>query len=368
MVSLIPRALLSTAVAVALTGATVSAAQAGQSAQAGPREPRTERVSTAGDGAQADGPSGGAGISADGRYVAFSSTAESFGCAPFFPCLRVKDLATGELTRIDLGSGYRHGSPLLSADGGRIAYTAGTRFDAPYLYDRATGESERLWPENPPGSNELGAAASISPDGTHVAYTIGNRHGNQGSRLLYVRDTANGTDELISPAEEGWKGAASVSGDGSRVAYQTGGVGDGPDDTADLFVKDRTTGERTQLDAGLGAGELVRVTASGRRVLFNAQGGLYVHDVRTGESRRVAEGRARSATDDGRHVLLAEAAGLRVLDLRTGRSTAAGPPGAQAGRGALAAKGLAVAFSSEAADLVPGDTNGTADVFVRRTH
>ncbi|KOU77033.1 hypothetical protein ADK57_03900 [Streptomyces sp. MMG1533] len=355
----VSRGSLGAVLLLALAGAAVPSAAAAPHA---PHTPSVERVSTAADGTQADGPSDGAAISADGRHIAFTSTAPSFGCANFFPCLLVKDLATGGIARIDLGSGYTYGSPMPSADGSRIAYSAGIRFPAPYLYDRATGRSERLWPENPPGSNELGGVQSISPDGTHVAYTIGNRNGPQGSRLLYVRDTATGTDELISPAEEGSKRGASVSGDGERVAYQVPGPTE--EDPDDVFVKDRTTGERIQADTGLGQATLIRITADGRRVLLDAESGVYVHDLRTGESRRVAEGRPFSATADGRYSVVAGEDGVRVRDLRTGRRGAVLPADAQLGSEMLAAKGRAVAFGSRASHLVAGDTNGEPDVFV----
>ncbi|MVO89772.1 hypothetical protein GPA10_34735 [Streptomyces sp. p1417] len=326
--------------------------------------PRLERLSTAADGTQLDGASGGGALSADGRHAAFVTRAPALGCDQYSPCLKVEDLTTGTLTGIDLGSGHLYGSPLLSADGSRVAFTATRRFAAPYLYDRATGTATRLWPQNPPGSNELGAVHALSPDGTRVAYTLGNRHGTQHARLLYVRSTTTGTDELISGPEEGWKGAASVTDDGSRVAYQIGGHSEGPDDTADIFLKEPATGIRTQLDTGLGTAELLRLTDDGRRVLFTAQGGLYVHTVRTGTTERVAEGRARSVTADGRYAALSDAAGLRLLDLRTGRGETVGPADAQAAPGAVAAGGRAVVFGSEAADLVPDDTNGVADVFL----
>ncbi|MET7569792.1 hypothetical protein ABZT04_15000 [Streptomyces sp. NPDC005492] len=324
--------------------------------------PGAVRVSTAADGTQADGPSDGVAISADGRSVAFTSAASSLGCTSSFGCLRLKDLATGAVTAIDLGDGYLYGSPMPSADGSRVAFSAGTRFLAPYLYDRATGNSVKLWPENPPGFNELGHVESISPDGTHVAYTIGNRDGSENYRLLYVRDTVTGTDELISPAEEGGKNGASVSGDGRRVAY--GVRSDSETDPADVFVEDRATGERTQVDQGLGAAFLVRITADGRRVLLDAESGLYIHDLRTGESRRVAEGNPMSATADGRYAVVAGEDGIRVRDLRTGRRGAALPANAQVGPDTLTADGRTVTFSSDASYLVPGDTNGESDAFV----
>lgn len=343
-------------------GVTLLLALTGTSASAAPHASTLERVSTAVDGSQADGPSSGAAISADGRQVAFTSTAPGFGCARSTPCLLVKDLADGGVTKIDLGSGFTYGSPMPSADGSRIGFSAGTRFLAPYLYDRATGSSEKLWPENPPGFNELGRAQSVSPDGTHVAYTIGNRNGDENFRLLYVRDTATGADELISPAEEGDKAGASVSGDGERIAY--GVRTDSETDPVDVFVKDRATGERTQVDTGLGVAHLVRITADGRRVLLDAESGLYVHDLRTGESRRVADGRPVSATADGRYAVVSGEDGTRVRDLRTGLRGAALPPNAQSGDDMLAAKGRAVAFSSDASHLVAGDTNKESDVFV----
>ncbi|WP_328641070.1 hypothetical protein [Streptomyces canus] len=363
--SRVSRALLGATVVLALAGTTAQAqaqAHAQTQAQSRPGKSPTQRVSTGADGGQADGSSSEAAISADGRRVAFVSVASSFGCADFTPCLLVKDLSDGGVTKIDLGSGHTYGSPTPSADGSRIAFSAGTRFLAPYLYDRATGRAEKLWPQDPPGFNELGGVQSISPDGTHVAYTIGNRNGPENTRLLYVRDTATGTDELVSPAEEGQKAGASVSGDGKRVAY--GVRVDSDEDPVDVYVKDRRTGERTQVDTGLGVAYLVSITADGRRVLLDAESGLYVHDLRTGESRRVADGRPLSATADGRYAVVAGDDGTRVRDLRTGLRGAALPPSAQVMDGALAAKGRAVAFSSTASHLVPGDTNAESDVFV----
>ncbi|MFF4274816.1 hypothetical protein [Streptomyces sp. NPDC001536] len=344
---------LGTALLLALTGTTAGAE---------PHAPMVNRVSTAADGSQADGASTGAAISADGRTVAFTSIAPGFGCARFDRCLLVKDLDDGGLTKIALGSGYAYSTPAPSADGSRIAFSAGTRFLAPYLYDSATGRTEKLWPQDPPGFNELGRAQSISPDGTHIAYTIGNRDGDANFRLLYVRDTATGTDELISPAEEGDKRGASVSGDGERVAYSVHGQVE--EDPVDIFVKDRATGERTQVDQGFGAASLVRITADGRHVLFNADNGVHSRDLRTGAARRVAEGTASSVTADGRYAVVAGEDGVRVRDLRTGLRGAALTPDAQGGDDMLAADGRAVAFSSRASHLVPGDTNGESDVFV----
>ncbi|WP_371664729.1 TolB family protein [Streptomyces sp. NBC_00280] len=354
------RAVLGTAVAIALAWTPAAAAQ--DRGHQGPDEPRTVRVSTAADGTQADGPSSGASISADGRQIAFTSTAPSLGCERLSPCLFLKDLTDGGLTRIDLGSGHTYDAPLSSADGSRVAFSAGNRLQAPYLYDSATGGSERLWPQDPPGLAEVGRAQSISPDGTHVAYTVGGRNGGQTARLLYVRDTETGTEELISTAEEGNKNGASVSGDGNRVAYSVQGGAEG-NDPNEVFVKDRATGERIHVGADLGVAHLIRITADGRRVLLNANTGVYVHDLSTGTSRRVADGTASSATADGRYAVVTGTDGVRVRDLRTGLRGATLSWTATVMGDSLAAKGRVVAFSSTESHLVPGDTNRQSDVF-----
>jgi Tol biopolymer transport system component len=81
-------------------------------------------------------------------------------------------------------------------------------------------------------------------------------------------------------------------------------------------------------------------------------------------SRRVAEGFPLSATADGRYAVVAGEDGTRVRDLRAGRKGAALPADAQVGPDALTAGGRAVAFSSAASYLVPGDSNGESDAFV----
>jgi hypothetical protein len=81
---------------------------------------------------------------------------------------------------------------------------------------------------------------------------------------------------------------------------------------------------------------------------------------------------ARQATEaaaaDGtlRHVLLTEDTGPVLLDRRTGARRSAGPAGATALPDAVTRNGRAVVLASTAEDLVPGDTNGVADVFVVR--
>ncbi|GHC84706.1 hypothetical protein GCM10010349_69780 [Streptomyces flavofungini] len=352
------KALLGAAVALAVSGATLSAATA---ADVRPHRPGVERVSTGGHGGQLDGRSLDAGISADGRYVAFATKAEELRChQQSYTCLVLKDRVTGKLAEI--GGNTTWGTPLLSRDGRYIGYTAGTKSPSPLLFDRDTGRSVNV---GAPG-NGTGLLRAVSPDGGHVAYTSGDRF--RPAQNLWVHDTATGADELIGG--DGWFGAASLSTDGKLLAYVTRSP-DSPDspDSADLFLRDRTTGATTQLDQGLGEAGFVQLAEDGRTALFAADGKTYAYDVREGAVREVADGPAAAASPDARHAVLAEGAdgtALTLLDVRTGRRTPVGPGAVVPG--AVAAKGRAVAFTSAATDLVPDDTNASTDIFLRHTH
>ncbi len=94
----------------------------------------TTRVSTATDGSQGNGSSFVPAISADGRYVAFYSDASNLvagdtnGARDVF----VRDLQTGETTRVSVSSSGAEANgdsfaPALSADGRYVAFSsAGT--------------------------------------------------------------------------------------------------------------------------------------------------------------------------------------------------------------------------------------------------
>ena len=124
---------------------------------------------------------------------------------------------------------------------------------------------------------------------------------------------------------------------------------------------------------------------------------VFVHDRLTGETERVSvnstggqgndESQGHSMTPDGRYVAFASRASnlvqrdtngspdVFVHDRRTGATTrvsvnSAGVQGEfYSTSPAISADGRFVAFASIASNLVPGDTNGTADIFVhdRRT-
>jgi Tol biopolymer transport system component len=147
---------------------------------------------------------------------------------------------------------------------------------------------------------------------------------------------------------------SSVSADGRYVAFYSlaTNLAPGGCDGHDVFVRDRLTGQTEQVsvasDGTLGNGSSYSpsISADGRYVAFesiatnlvdddtNGLGDIFVHDRQTGETTRV------SVATDGTQ----------------GNSTSS--------YAAISADGTAVAFQSDATNLVGDDTNGFRDVFV----
>jgi Tol biopolymer transport system component len=156
----------------------------------------TTRVSVSSDGAQAKaggdpfGGSSAVGISADGRYVAFTSDAPNLvahdtnGAADVF----VHDRATGRTTRISVSSGGRQargesGSAAFSANGRYVAFTSTApnlvahdtnRAADVFLHDLRTGRTTRVSVSSAGRQTNRGSESSgpaIGANGRYVAFT-----------------------------------------------------------------------------------------------------------------------------------------------------------------------------------------------------
>ena len=176
----------------------------------------TVRVSVGAGGAQADGPSYQAEISADGRVVAFASTASNLvpGDLNGFADVFVRDLAAGTTSRISVQPGGGEGD---GGSGEELAY----------------------------------APISISADGRFVAFE--SRAGNlvpvdmNNASDVFVHDRVTGRTTLESVAVSGMEGdgasyAPSISADGRRVAFESAATNLVANDTnnlPDVFVRDR---------------------------------------------------------------------------------------------------------------------------------
>jgi archaellum component FlaF (FlaF/FlaG flagellin family) len=116
---------------------------------------QTTRVSVASDGTQGNGHSGSPSISADGRYVAFSSSASNLvpgdtnGRGDVF----VHDRLTGQTTRVSVASDGTQGNgdswwPSISADGRYVAFAS---------------EASNLVPGDTNGTWDVFVAAAVEP-------------------------------------------------------------------------------------------------------------------------------------------------------------------------------------------------------------
>lgn len=284
---------------------------------------------SAGAGPAGGGPSAQVSISADGRYVAFTSnapdlvTGDTNGALDVF----VLDRSTGRMTRLGLPGGVPvppGGSaqePSISADGRIVAYTyqAPSGFSAVaqgslvLAWDRTTGAVEVV-SKTTAGSNAPGSRqASVSADGRFVAFVSDNPStaGKDGNDRpdVYQFDRAASQTVLISASPNGISTPSggsldpSISADGNLVAFQS-------DAGRSLIAQD--AGEGSQ---------------------------VYVRDVERGVTERIS-GAPGTAP---------------------GGAPADGPSLAPS----ISADGRYVAFESSASNLVPGDTNGAADVFRR---
>ncbi|MGW1214638.1 TolB family protein [Streptomyces sp. NPDC002499] len=398
---------------------TVAVAATGTTASAAPRAPHTEKVSVAPDGTDGNSGSDQPSLSADGRYVAFVSRADNLvagdtnGTEDAF----VRDLRTGttRLASVTEDGGPWGGHVLdvsLSANGRYLAFTSNATYDTDdnetWIKDLKTGALSRLDDAVDAGYNAISAPA-ISADGRYVAFIAlhTSDEGPQGDRWsrVYRVDRATGERVRISqvPGEGVWKSAAtrpSISADGSRVGYQFFVPFPTSGDWSDAYVRDVPSGKLFQADKAPDGRvsdaqtEFPQVSADGRYMVFNSldsqltsddtnQGhNVFVSDLETGKLRRIDGAGPTDSTAypqlsaDSRHLVYVSRNRSTqdqayVRDLRTGRTvlasprTGAGPSDGGTAFPVIDRHGRTVAFSSWATDLVPGDTYDTTHVYVR---
>jgi Tol biopolymer transport system component len=185
-------------------------------------------VSAGGDGNPAlGGPSYGGGISADGRFVVFLSTATNLTANPPVNKFNIfrRDLQAGTTTLVSIGtnaSAWANGdcsNAVISLGGRYVAFTSTAMNLAP---GTAAGPNT-FWRDITLGKTILltnnstnSFSPSLSADGRYIAYP-GNLAGNA---ALKVRDTQTGADVFSSVA-----GVSPIlSPDGSRLFYTFHGI------------------------------------------------------------------------------------------------------------------------------------------------
>ncbi|WP_217238511.1 hypothetical protein [Streptomyces sp. AC555_RSS877] len=371
--------------------------------------PRTERISLAPDGTGGNGHSTEPVVSADGRVVAFQSSATNlvpgtdvrnsvyYRTAPGAPLQRV--VVPGETTS----------TPQLSESGRYLtfnSYSTTTGTSSVHVTDLRTGRTERLAPAVDEGYHLSYGIAPISASGRYVAFVARPTVAESGAfcRVMLLDRRTQDVRRVSRPAD-GSKTShqcqqISMSADGRKIAYLEGHSGPAAGDQGDILVYDRVTGQTVQADAthdGAPAdmSSIAPVlSADGSKVGFNSQAtGLvpeadanngwnaFVRDLRTGTLRRYD---GHSPADltlvsdlsvNGSKLLLNTAdadrrtLGLILRDLRTGHEELLSPgedgKPVTVGRAALSADESTAVFDSYYPGLVADDTNLTGDVFVR---
>jgi Tol biopolymer transport system component len=230
----------------------------------------TELVSVSTAGVQGNSISEFSSISADGRYVAFSSSATNL--APLDTNLRVdvfvRDRQLGLTTRVSRSStgvqGNGHSNlPCISSDGRYVAFMSeatnlvagdtNARTDV-FVHDRLTAATVRV-SLGPGGiqADDESTEPSFSGDARFLAFQsrasnlVANVPFNL-TRRIYVRDLLAGTNELVSVATDGSQSGTTgamtawISSDGRYVTFKSSSTDLVPGDmngAQDVFIHDR---------------------------------------------------------------------------------------------------------------------------------
>ena len=163
-------------------------------------------------GPRGDGESSEPQISADGRFVAFTSTATKLTSATSVRRARVyvRDIDAGTTERVSPRGTFAW-QPAISADGRRIAYVAAHRARASgessvWVYDASTGERREV-SRTAEGRPRHAFAPALSADGRHVTFVAAaparSAQRGRAPTSVFVRDLGDDRLTLVSTAGGG---------------------------------------------------------------------------------------------------------------------------------------------------------------------
>lgn len=345
----------------------------------------TRCVSVSNPTPQANGDSNLGALSADGRFVAFNSTATNMidDDRNYWRDIFVRDRVTGTNQRVSLASNGAEAdrdsfTPALSADGQIVAFVS----TATNLVPNDTNNARDIFVHDVRASiirrvsvsssgvqgNGDSDMPAVSADGRFVAFSSASSNlvPNDTNRVtdVFVHDLLIGQTERVSVASDGSQangasGFPALSADGRYVVFESAASNLVPNDTNnayDIFIHDRQTRQTRRVSVsstgvqGNGNSRFPAISSDGRYVAFASNASnfvagdvgiswdIFVHDTLTGETRCVS--RSNTGALGNNH---------------------------SSGRPAISGDGRFVAFSSSASNLVPGDTNNVDDIFVYDT-
>ncbi len=323
-------------------------------------------------------------LSADGRWITFTSSASNLvaGDTNATSDAFVKDRLTGATTRVSVGSGGVQAdngtlNGCISADGRWVAFTStasnlvagdtNAREDI-FLHDRLTGTTERISISSGGGQSDgYSVNPSVSDDARFVSFTsLGTNlvaGDTNGVIDIFVRDRQLATTTRVSVStlgaqSDGWSVRSVLSADGRWVLFDSAGstlVANDANGQYDIFLHDRTTSTTVRVSQDItgldpdGGSTYPSLSPDARWVLFQSSASDLVQSDTNGSSDAFVHDRLLGTT---------------VL-------VSLGVAGAQ-GNGQswnphISADGRRVAFASTSSNLVAGDTNAAQDIFLHDT-
>lgn len=349
-------------------------------AEAGTNNGMTTLVSKASDGTQGNGWTESPSISADGRYIAFSS--DSNNLVPFdvdnVQDIFVHDRLIGQTKIVSIASDGTQGNsnswhPSISSNGRYVAFTSAADnlvnddinlHPDVFIHDQVTGITKRVSIASD-GTQAHGDSGSpdISEDGRYIAFVSSANNltpdpGNLYGGDVYVHDQLLGQTILVSATLDGRQSdsgyAPSISADGQFITFYSFANNLTLNDVNgwDVFLYSQTTNDivkvSTALDGTLANGPSTEpsISGNGRFIAFYS------------EATNLVSGDNNNLED------------IFVFDrlLNTTKLVSINSVGAQANRPSYFPKisdnGQYIAFITAASNLSNADTNGYADVYV----
>ena len=346
---------------------------------------RTRLISVSSAGEQPNNHTGvysnGSPISADGRYVVFITSAANVvpNDGNSHTDVFIRDRKKGTTKRVSVNSNEEEAQggdsvdPAISPDGRFVVFQSTADNLVPndlngaadvFIRDREKGVTKRVSVNSSEEeSHGGGTEASLSADGRYVLFGSTSDNlapGANGSEQAYVRDRREGTTRRVSVNAGGHQanqsvGYMSISNSGRFVVFESNANNLVKHDTngqTDVFVRDRHSKTTRRVSVTSAEGQVknwsgyAHVSPSGRFVAFESPNAHLV----AGDDNGIVDVFVR----DIRHGIT-----TRV----TSRSGGSSPNGSE--YPTITSDGRFVGFQSDVNNLVPGDTNGFTDAFVR---
>ncbi len=385
-----------------------------------------ERVSVDSSGVQGNYHSSSGSLSADGRYVTFSSGASNLiagdtnGTYDIF----VRDMQAGTNIRVNVNSSGGQssgdvGAPVISSDGRYVMFVSSasdlvagdTGYNDAFVHDTQAGTTRRVSVSSSgeQANGDTWGPAAISADGRYAAFRSDATNLVSGSSgpNVFIHDLQTGSTTQAAVTGLGdsftyW--GLDLSSDGRYVTFDSPADNIVSGDTnwvSDIFVADRQAGTTTRVSVDTSGSYnhpdcyYTAINADGRYVAFYMEDGvttrsnLFVHDGDSGITTLVTPnssglsipGSNPDFSSDGRYIVFDSDADdlvagdtngkwdIFVHDQQTGTTalvsmSASGAEGTNNSTGPqISPDGQYIVFSSSASNLVPGDTNNRADMY-----